>query len=675
MSHNSRNLYKLLQTCESLNTLKQLHAVAVTTSLSSDPFILAKILALSATSAFSDLSYAQQIFLRIENPKTHEWNCMIRAFSASSTPQTALSTYTQMLISGESPDNFTFPFLLRSCSRLQPPRSGELVHVHVIKCGFDGDAYVQSSLIHMYAKWGRILCAHKVFDDITAKNIVAWTTMINGYVRAGGFEEAIRLFKVMGSENVKPDEVVLTSVLGACANLGDLELGRWIHGLLGEKDVVFSTALVDMYAKCGSIDVARELFDRMPQKDVILWTVMISGYVRCNCFREAFNLFREMCSENLMPDEGIIVNVISGCARSGDIDIGKWTHHYIEVNGADYSVMIGTALIDMYAKCGEIDVASQIFLRMQEKNVCSWNAMIGGLAMHGEAYSALDLFDQMQRSGTQPDEVTFIGILTACSQVGLVGKGWHYFNCMSQAHGINPKLEHYACMVDLLGRSGLLSEAEELINNMPMEPDVVVWGALLNASRIHGNVELAEKAAELLLEMEPHNHGVYVLLSNTYGSAKRWDDVDNVRKLMKSRGITKTRGCSSIKVNGIVHDFVVGDRSPVRAKEIYEKLDSLVKDLGLMGYVAKTSNVLFDIEEEEKEYQLSHHSEKLAISFGLISTSPGAPLNIVKNLRICEDCHCFAKLASKNCGRRIIIRDLYRFHHFERGSCTCGDYW
>ncbi|XP_058075553.1 pentatricopeptide repeat-containing protein At1g08070, chloroplastic-like [Magnolia sinica] len=675
MAYNHPKLYNLLQTCASLDALKQLHGLAITTSLSSNLLIISKILALSATSTFSDLDYAREIFHSIENPTTHAWNSMIRGLSASSFPERALSTYARMLVSGRFPDNFTFPFLLKSCSFLQALAQGESVHVHVIKHGFDKDAFVQSALIHMYGKCGRIQCAHKVFDEILVKNVVVWTTMINGYVRIGGFKEAIELFREMGSENVRPDEVTLASVLTACASLGDLELGRWIHGLLGEKDVVLATALTDMYAKCGSIENAHEVFSRAPQRDLVLWTVMISGYVRCNCFREAFELFREMILENFKPDEAILANVVSGCARSGDLDMGKWIHHYIELHGVDYSIMIGTALIDMYSKCGEIDVAYQLFKRMQETNVCSWNAMMGGLAMHGEANRALDLFAQMQGFGVEPDEVTFICILTACNHVGLVDKGQHFFNCMSGVHGIEPKLEHYACMVDLLGRSGHLREAEELIKSMPMKPDAVVWGALLSASRVHHNVDLAERAAELLLVLEPYNHGIYVLLSNTYSASKRWQDADKVRELMKLRGIKKTRGCSSIKVNGTVHEFVVGDRSHPRAKEIYENLDTTVKRLGLMGYVAKTSHVLFDIEEEEKDHQLSHHSEKLALSFGLISTSPRTTLNILKNLRICEDCHSFAKLISKSYNRRIVIRDLYRFHHFAEGSCTCRDYW
>ncbi|KAL5981981.1 hypothetical protein ACLOJK_016048 [Asimina triloba] len=612
MAHSHHQLYKLLQRCVSLGALKQLHASVLTSSFGSDPLIISRILALSATSSFSNLEYAQEIFRSIENPTTHAWNSIIRGSAASSTPERAFSAYADMLVSGRAPDNFTFPFLLKSCSFLQSLARGEAVHVHVIKHGFDKDAFVQSALTHMYGKCGRIEFARKVFDEILVKNVVAWTTMINGYVGTGEFKEAVELFKRMLRENVRPDEVTLASVLSACANLGDLELGRWIHGLLGGTDVVVATALIDMYAKCGNIEMAKELFNRMPQRDVILWTAMIGGYIGCNCFREAFKLFREMGMKNVRADEAMLVNVICGCARSGDLGMGKQAHHYTELYGFGHNIKIGTTLIDMYAKCGEIDVANQIFERMNERGVCCWNAIIGGYAMHGEATKARDLFAQMQACGVDPDEVTFIGILTACNHAGLVDQAQQYFNIMNGEYGIEPKLQHYTCLIDLLGRLGRIREAAALIGSMPMKPDAVVWGALLGASNIHRDVVFAEKAADALLELEPNNHGIYILLSNTYAAAKRWKDMDKVREMMKLRGIKKTRGCSSIKVDGSVHEFAAGDTSHPKMQEIYENLDSTIKRIGMIGYVPKTPSVLFDIEEEEKHKANNNieHNEK-----------------------------------------------------------------
>jgi pentatricopeptide repeat protein len=343
--------------------------------------------------------------------------------------------------------------------------------------------------------------------------------------------------------------------------------------------------------------------------------------------------------------------------------------------GFELDVVVGSALVDMYAKCGSIDEASNVFNKMPERNIVTWTVIIIGYAQHGYAQEVLKLFSQMQDTGMKPDHVTFVGILSACSRAGLVNEGCNYFNSMSQDYGVNPRPEHFACMVDLLGRAGHLTEAKDFIEKMPFEPSISVWQSLLGACRIHGNMELGKYAAERLLELEPHDSATYVLLSNIYAAANRWDDVARVRKMMKDRGVKKEPGRSWTNVNNTVHEFISDDSSHPQAEEIYKMLQRLSNQMKDAGYVPNTDFVLHDIEKEQKENSLSHHSEKLAIAFGLIKTPPGAPIRIMKNLRVCGDCHIATKFISKIVCREIIVRDATRFHHFKNGLCSCGDYW
>jgi pentatricopeptide repeat protein len=295
--------------------------------------------------------------------------------------------------------------------------------------------------------------------------------------------------------------------------------------------------------------------------------------------------------------------------------------------------------------------------------------------MHGQGDEALALFSQMQKAGLKPDAISFIAVLSACSHAGLVDEGREYFNRMSQDYCITPKVEHYSCMADLLGRAGHLGEAVELIDNMPLKPSIQAWGTLLSACRINGNVELAEYLAERIFDIDPENEAYHVLLSNIYAAAGRWDDVTKLRAMMKDSGLKKTPGCSLIQVRNRVYSFLVGDRSHPQSEKIYEMLENLSRQMKEAGYVPDTNVVLHNVEEEVKEDMLSCHSEKLAIAFGLINISPVAPIRIIKNLRVCGDCHSATKFISKIVKREIVVRDANRFHHFKDGLCSCGDYW
>ncbi|KAK9104104.1 hypothetical protein Scep_020948 [Stephania cephalantha] len=514
--------------------------------------------------------------------------------------------------------------------------------------GFGGLVIASTALIDMYCCCGMWSVGREVFDRVCDRDVICWNTMVAGYVKNGNFFSAKELFDEMPERNVS----------------------SW-------------NTVVDMYGKCGEVGLARSLFDEMPARDVISWNAMVSGYVKDGECDAARGLFDEMPKRNVVswngsdvkPNEVTVVAVLPACGHLGALDLGQWIHSYIRRNRVKMDVYVNTALIDMYGKCGSVEDARRVFDNAEMKDTFLCSTMIEVLAMHGKADEAFGVFDYMRRAGIKPSDITFVGLLKACSHVGLVEIGVEYFEMMSKDFELVPKVEHYGCLVDLLGRAGHLEKAYETIKSMPMEPHPIVWGTLLSACRIHCNVKLAEEVALHLIELEPQNCGHYVLLSNIYSKAGRWNEAAKLRKIMKEKGVMKKPGCSSIEVDNSVYEFFAGDCVHPRRKEIYETLDKIITRLKAEGYSPKTSSALHDVDIDEKEQTLLYHSEKLAAAFGLLNTNHKAPIRIVKNLRICDDCHVFMKMVSKYFGRSLIIRDCNRFHHFSDGSCSCCDYW
>ncbi|XP_051146663.1 pentatricopeptide repeat-containing protein At3g62890-like isoform X2 [Andrographis paniculata] len=567
-----------------------------------------------------------------------------------------------------------------------------------------------NSMIALLGKSRRMREARELFNVIEDKDLVSWTALISGYEQNEMYEEALKLLPTMQTNGIRIDEVVVVSALSACSHSSSFRLGESLHGLsvkIGFKsyvnlynallhayslrgdvfaaeklfaaasflDLISWNSMISGYMKCGSTDKARELFDAMPEKDVVSWSSMISGYSQCDKFPETLALFHDMQREGVRPDETTLVSVISACTHLAALEQGKWLDAYIRKNGMKVNVILGTTLIDMYMKCGSVESAMNVFYGMEETGVSSWNAVILGLAMNGRVEQSLLMFETMKKRKVVPNEVTFVAVLGACRHMGLVQEGRRYFDSMSKEYNIEPSIKHYGCLVDLLGRAGLLREAEELINTMPMAPDVATWGALLGACKKHGDKEMGEKLGRKLVELQPEHDGFHVLLSNIYASKGNWGDVQEIRGVMARHGVVKTPGCSIIEADGIVHEFLSGDRSHPRILEIETMLEEMVRRLKRLGYAPGTGEVLLDIDEEEKETNLVRHSEKLAIAFGLLATRSPAPIRIVKNLRICSDCHEAAKMASNAFDREIVVRDRHRFHHFRHGSCSCWDYW
>ncbi|KAF8412813.1 hypothetical protein HHK36_000784 [Tetracentron sinense] len=679
----SQTIFHLLEwkKCLNMRDLQQIHAQMIITGFIHHIPSLTKLISHSISGDSTGLTYASMIFNHTQQPNIVIWNTILRGFVNHKLPKRALLGYVDMLQESRTiPDRFTFPSLLKGCAQSLDFHEGKILHGHIIKFNLVSDLYIETTLITMYAACGDLNSARAVFEKMGQRNQVVWTSMIGGYARNHYPTEALLLFTEMEEEGEDPDEVTMVSLLSACAELKDLEYGKKLHLRIRESDmkvcVFLGTALVDMYTKCGELDSARKVFDELPDRNVVAWSAMISGYVQNNRSKEALRLFKEMVTESDQnPNEITILAVLSACAQVGDLDLGRWVHAYIGRAGLKNYISLQNSLIDMYSKCGRIDTACQIFYDMPERDVVSWNAMITGLALHGLGKEALNQFTLMQTAGIQPDDITFIGVLSACSHGGLVQEGCRHFQNMKVQYGIPPKLEHYGCMVDLLSRAGLLEEAKEYIREMPMKPNGAIWGALLSACRVYNNVELGEEAANHLLNLEPENDGVYVLLSNIYARKQKWEEVRMVRSLMHKRGIRKTPGCSSIVVDGVSHEFLVGGHSHPESEKVHLMLDHVTQKLKLAGYVAETSEVLLNIDEEEKEGSVSQHSEKLAICFGLLKTRAGTEIVIMKNLRVCTDCHSAIKLISKVFQREITVRDRSRFHHFKDGFCSCRDYW
>lgn len=454
-----------------------------------------------------------------------------------------------------------------------------------------------------------------------------------------------------------------------------LDDARRVFEKMPRRDVVSWTTLISGYSRWGLVDDAYEVFERMPERNSVSWNAMIAAYVQSNRFREAFALFDRMRAEKVELDKFVAASMLSACTGLGALEQGEWIYRYIERSGIELDSKLATTVIDMYCKCGCLEKAFEVFNGLPRKGISSWNCMIGGLAMHGRGEAAIDLFKKMEKENVTPDDITLVNVLNACAHAGLVDEGRHYFDYMTKSYGIEPKMEHFGCMVDLLGRAGLLKEGRNLIGEMPMSPDAGVLGALLGACKIHGDIDMGEKIGKQVIELEPQNSGRYILLANLFASVGRWDDVANVRKLMNDRGVNKAPGCSMIELEGVVSEFIAGGRSHPQAKEIYSKVDEMLQCIRSVGYLPDKDGVLHDIDEEEKENPLYYHSEKLAIAFGLLKTNPGETIRISKNLRVCRDCHQASKLISKVFNREIIVRDRNRFHHFRGGQCSCKDYW
>ncbi|KAI5316361.1 hypothetical protein L3X38_036068 [Prunus dulcis] len=670
----------LLSACADIGALHkgtQLHSLAIKAGMSSDIILEGSLLDLYVKC--SDVQTAYEFFLTTETENVVLWNVMLVAYGQLDDLNESFHIFRQMHIEGMIPNQYTYPSILRTCTSVGALNLGEQIHTQVIKTGFHLNVYVCSVLIDMYAKHGELDTALKILSRLTEDDVVSWTAMIAGYAQHDLFSESLILFEEMQKRGIRSDNIGFSSAISACAGIQALNQGRQIHAqscVSGcSDDLSVGNALVTLYARCGRIWEAYHAFEAIDAKDNISWNGLISGFAQSGYFEEALQVFNRMNKAGVEANLFTFGSAISAAANLANIKQGEQIHAAIIKTGKNSETEVSNALITLYSKCGSINDANKEFSEMPEKNEISWNAMITGYSQHGRGVESIHLFEEMKQLGVVPSHVTFVGVLSACSHVGLVDEGLGYFESMSKEHGLVPKPEHYACVVDLLGRAGSLSSARKFIKEMPMKPDAMIWRTLLSACITHKNTEIGEFAAHHLLELEPEDSAAYVLLSNMYAVAGMWGCRDQTRQLMKERGVKKEPGRSWIEVKNSVHAFFVGDKLHPLADKIYEFLGDLNERAAEIGYVEDRYNLWNEIEQQQKDPTEYIHSEKLAISFGLLSLSNTIPIRVIKNLRVCNDCHNWIKYMSKISDRTIIVRDAYRFHHFKDGVCSCRDYW
>ncbi|KAF3778069.1 Pentatricopeptide repeat-containing protein [Nymphaea thermarum] len=607
----------MLEKCKTRRQFKEILAHMVRLHLTEQTFPMSRLLYFSAISHRENLDFSLALFHHFEfQPNLFMFNTMIAAL-ASIHKRRCFCLYKRMLKSAVSPDKHTLNHLLKACRCLTEVQQ---VHQHGVISGFSSYSYLQNSLVKIYMENGALALGRKVFDKMSQRDVVSWNSLIWGYVKAGCGREGLKLFQDMCSEGVVPDEFTMVGALGACAKIGVFRSGRSIHtriikmgGVSGH--CILGNALLDMYVKCKELDYARKvfdvlavgrdavswnillsgyakfgklpmakrLFDEMPIRDSVTWNSIIDGYAQKGDMVAVVNLFEEMQSHKVKPDGRTIMSLASVIGMTGNLDKGKWVHGLVAEARIKMDAFLGSALVDMYSKCGSVEKALSVFEEVQERDVSVWSAMISGLALHGHGTRALELFRIMQAKEIQPNHVTFTGVLSACSHCGMVEEGLTIFHSMKQIYGIEPCAEHYGCVIDLLGRAGKLMEAKDLIERMSIKPTRSIWGAMLNACRVHQNVEIAEIASRELLKIEPEEDGGYIILSNIYASVGRWRDADIVRQTMENRGVRKVAGQSAVVVNGVFHEFVSADKAHPRWSEIYSLIHNMNNEMKVLN--------------------------------------------------------------------------------------------
>ncbi|KAF2284104.1 hypothetical protein GH714_019034 [Hevea brasiliensis] len=618
-----------------------------------------------------NLTAARALFEKMPKRDIVSWNAMLSGYAQNGFVDEAREIFEKMPFKNAISWNGLLAAYVHN-GRIDDAR-------RLFESKLDWDIVSWNCLMGGFLRRKRLADARRLFDKIPVKDEVSWNTMITGYAQNGELEEAQRLFE----ESPSRDVFTWTAMVSGFVQNGMLDKARSIFDRMPEKNSISWNAMIAGYVQCKMLDMANELFeampcrnisswntmitgysqsgevararnlfDRMPLRDSISWSAMIAGYVQNGYSEEAVHLSVEMRRDGEKLNRSSFTCALTACANIAALELGKQLHGWLVKSGYQTGCFVGNALLAMYCKCGSIDEAHDAFQELSDKDLISWNTMIYGYARHG-----------------------LVGVLSACGHTGLVDKGTEYFYSMSQEYGITAKSVHYTCMVDLLGRAGRLDEAQNLMRNMPFEPDAATWGAVLGASRIHGNTELGEKAAEIIFKMEPDNSGMYILLSNLYAASGRWPDVSKMRLKMRDKGVKKVPGYSWLEVQTKIHTFTVGDCFHPEKDKIYAFLEEMYMKMKHEGYLSSIKMVLHDVEEEEKEQMLKYHSEKLAVAYGVLSVPTGRPIRVIKNLRVCEDCHNAIKYISKITGRLIILRDNNRFHHFKEGSCSCGDYW
>ncbi|CAN1333679.1 Pentatricopeptide repeat-containing protein At3g03580 [Linum perenne] len=626
---------------------------------------------------FGKLVDARRVFDEMVMRDTVSWNILICGYSELQLFQESIELFVKM-VRVFRPDLLTITSVLRASGHLRDLEFVKFVHTYMVNNGVECDVTAGNILIDTYARCGDILASREVFDAMGCKDPVSWNSLISAYIQNNSYDEGLKVFKMMLQE-LKPDSVTCVMILSISAKAVDLVLGKQIHcavtklGL--DLDLVVQNALLDFYAKCWKLDDSLEAFSSMTVRNVVSWNTVITACGQAEDSSLGFRMINQMVTEDIMPDTTTMLAVLPICSTLAAKRQGKEVHAFSLRLGFESDLPIGNALIEMYSKCGDIKGAVRVFEHMKAKDVVTWTSLISAYGMHGEGKKALRAFEEMKAAGVVPDRIAFVAVIYACSHSGLVDEGLACFHQMKEEHKIEPRIEHYACVVDLLSRSGQLSRAERFIESMPIKPDATIWGSLLSACVACRETKIAERVSHRVMQLELEDPGYYVLASNVFAGLGKWDEVKAIRRSIKARGMKKEPGRSWIEIRNKVFAFGSADKLSEHYEEIKNFLDELGYLMSKEGYSANVQYALHDIEEDEKRDWLCGHSERLAIAFGLLRTDAGSSLRVMKNLRVCRDCHTWTKYASKVTKREILVRDANRFHLFRDGSCSCGDHW
>lgn len=623
---------------------------------------------------------AQNIFSRIVNKNLVSWTILISGFAKNDLFTEAVEAFHGMILSGMNPNAITISSIIPAFGKLGLTQIGKSVHCYWIRQCNEKNVYVETALVDMYSKFGCISIARYLFDNMSERNLVSWNSIISGYSDNGYGEEALELFNCMRRKGFPIDVFTVMSLISASSSVGNSQIGTAVHGLtisIGYgNDHLVQSGFMDMYIKYDCIDDACCIFNEISNKDVVVWTVILSGFLRKGNWNRTIEHFNQMMAvEKLALDTVSLISILSGCSSSGALQQGKRIHAMVTKIGFESDVFVGSAVINMYVNCAELGDAKRFFDWMEMKDVACWNTLISGYGMNGYGNDAIDLFLRMKGSGIKPDEWTLLSVLCSCSHTGMVDEGLMIFHQMAEMWNVIPNSKHYACVVDLLGRAGQLDEAYAMICNMHTPPGIDVYGAMLSACKVHRNVDLGVEIAQKLFELKPNDVGYHILLSNMYALAGNLDAVKLIRASSRLKGLKKDPGFSSIEINGKLYTFMASQKDHPQYPHINGFLKSLILKIKAEGYVPDSECVFQDISDDMKEDILLHHSEKLAIAFGLVKTKQGTVIRITKNLRTCNDCHSASKIISKVFGRALVIKDANRFHLFKDGICSCKDYW
>ena len=678
---NSITVSTLLTACGTMDNLKWgrgIHALVVKLGLESNACVCNTLINMYSEAGSS--ADAELVFQKMPDKDLISWNSMMARYVQDEKCLYALELFAEMIRMRKAMNHVTFTSALAACSDLEFLVVGKIVHALVVLAGLHDNLIIGNALITMYGKSGMMIDAKKVFQKMLNRDEITWNALIGGYSENKEPNDAVESFKLMREDGVPANYITIVNVFGACLTLDNLQKhGMPIHAYIVqtgyEPDNYVQNSLITMYAKCGDLKSSNYIFDHLAYKNSITWNAVIAANSYAGCGEEALKFFAKMRCAGVDLDQFSFSLALSVTADLAILEEGQQLHCLATKLGFKSDHYVINTMMDMYGKCGEMDDVLKLLPLPINRSRLSWNILISAFARQGCFKEARETFHEMLELGLKPDHVTFVSLLSACSHGGLVDEGLAYFASMTTEYGVRAGIEHCVCIIDLLGRSGKLAEAEIFIKQMPVPENDLVWRSLLAACKIHGNLELAKKAAGHLLELAPSDDSAYVLYSNVCATTGRWEDVENVRTQMGSNSIKKKPACSWVKLKDKVSSFGMGDQSHPQTEQIYAKLGELRKMIKEAGYVSDISYALQDTDEEQKEHNLWNHSERIALAFGLISTSEGSPLRIFKNLRVCGDCHSVYKFVSGIVGRKIILRDPYRFHLFSGGKCSCSDYW